>query len=252
MRDLAPAFEPERRANRARSRVALTLLALGAFAVLIALGVWQLQRREWKNDLLARFSQALTRPPAAYEPPPPNANEEGREFERISVSGEFLDAQTVKMLVPAPEAMRAETEDGFAYLVFTPLKTAGATVFVNRGFAPRNIVDAGGVKGGTASVAGILRLPEKPGPFTPAPDMAKRLFFAADIPAMAEAAGVKGAVLGEYIEAEPSPGERGWPRPRDPHELLAGIPNRHLEYALTWFGLAAALACVYGFLIARP
>jgi surfeit locus 1 family protein len=247
MRDVAPAPAPGRAANR----VALTVFALGAFAILIALGVWQLQRRDWKNDLLARFSLALSKPPIPYEPPPPNANEDAREFERVSASGALLDAQTVKVLVPAPEAMRAETGDGFAYLVFTPLKAGDAVVFVNRGFAPRSVVDAGGVKGGAASVTGFVRLPEKPGTFTPAPELSKRLFFAASIPAMAEAAAVKGAVLGEYIEAEPAPGAASWPRPRDPHELIAAIPNRHLEYALTWFGLAAALACVYGFLIAR-
>jgi surfeit locus 1 family protein len=57
--------------------------------------------------------------------------------------------------------------------------------------------------------------------------------------------------LSEYIEAEPSGRTAGWPAPRDPQDLLAAIPNRHLEYALTWFGLAAALAVVYGFAIAR-
>ncbi len=251
MRDVAPAFEPARK-GRAGDLLLLTAFALGAFAMLVALGVWQLQRRDWKNDLIARFSLALTKPPAAYEPPAPNANEAAREFERVSATGEFLEAQTAKMLVPAPDAIRAETGDGFGYLLFTPMKTdSGAVVFVNRGFAPRKVADEGGVKGGAASVTGILRLAGKPGLFTPAPDLAKRLFFSADIAAMAEAAGLKGAVAGEYIEAEPAPGAKGWPRPRDPRELLASIPNCHLEYALTWFGLAAALACVYGIVIAR-
>ncbi len=159
----------------------------------------------------------------------------------------------MKMLVPAPEAVRAQTQDGFGYLLFAPLRLGKSIVFVNRGFAPRNVVDNGGVPGGEATVTGILRLSEKPGWFTPPPDMAKRLFYGADIPAMAKAAGFEGdgVVLSEYIEAEPSPKAQGWPKARDPHELLAAIPNRHLEYALTWFGLAAALAVVYGFLIAR-
>ena len=87
----------------------------------------------------------------------------------------------------------------------------------------------------------------------PGPDFAKRLFFSADIPEMANAVALSGpgTVTGEYIEAEPSPQASEWPRARDPHELLAAIPNRHLEYALTWFGLAAALAGVYGFFITR-
>ncbi len=68
---------------------------------------------------------------------------------------------------------------------------------------------------------------------------------------MGQAAGLAPeTVTGEYIEAEPSPLEAEWPRPRDPRKLLAAIPNRHLEYALTWFGLAAALAGVYAVFIA--
>ena len=70
---------------------------------------------------------------------------------------------------------------------------------------------------------------------------------------MAKAAGLAGpgTVTSEYIEAEPSPQAGEWPKARNPRELLSAIPNRHLEYALTWFGLAAALLGVYGFFIAR-
>lgn len=239
--------------SRLRSRIVLTVFSLLAFSILIALGLWQLQRRDWKNDLIARFEQALSKPPVAYEPPQPNAKEEAREFMRVAAGGDFLDAQTIKVLVPAPPVIHAETQDGFGYLLFTPLKMGDAVVFVNRGFAPRSVVDKGGVRGGAAPVTGIVRLSAAPNLFTPAPDLAKRLFFSADIPAMAQAAGIEGGriTLGEYIEAEPSGGAAAWPAPRDPQDLLAAIPNRHLEYALTWFGLAAALAVVYGFAISR-
>jgi surfeit locus 1 family protein len=234
-----------------RGRIVLTLFALGAFAILIALGLWQLQRRDWKNDLITRFEQALSKPPIPYEPPRTNANERSREFTRVKASGTFEEAKTVKILVPAPEEARAQTQDGFGYLLFTPLKLGDGAVFVNRGFAPRSVADRGDIKGGEATVTGILRLSEKPGWFLPAPDPAKRLFFSADIPEMIQAAGVgPGTVVSEYIEAEPSPQASEWPKARDPHELLAAIPNRHLEYALTWFGLAGALAGVYGFFIA--
>ncbi len=240
-------------AARIKGRLTLTLLALSAFSFLIALCVWQLERREWKNDLIARFEEALSRPAATYEPPARNAGEQAREFQRVTATGAFLDGQTAKMLVPAPEAGRAQTGDGFGYLLFTPFKTGDTIVLVNRGFAPRSVADSEEVPGGGANVTGILRLAGKPGWFTPSPDFAKRLFYSADIPAMAKAAGlgVDGTVVSEYIEAEPMPRAGGWPKPRDPRELLAAIPNNHLEYALTWFGLAAALAIVYRFLIAR-
>jgi len=253
MSDLANEMSSERiPATGRKSRVVLTIFTLAAFGILIALGVWQLQRRDWKNDLIERFEKALAKPPVAYQPPQPNANEEAREFTRVAATGTFEDA-TVRMLVPAPEAVRAKTGDGFGYLFFTPLKLGNGVVFVNRGFVPQSLLDSTGVPPGKATVTGILRLSATPAWFMPAPDLAKRLFFSADLPAMAEAAGFGGAgtVVGEYIEAEPSPQASEWPYPRDPHELLATIPNRHLEYALTWFGLAAALAGVYGFFIAR-
>jgi len=248
--EMSPARIP---AARRKSRVVLTILALAAFGVLIALGVWQLHRRDWKNDLIQRFEEALAKPPVAYEPPQPNANEQSREFTRVTATGTFEDAKTVKMLVPAPEAVRAKTGDGFGYLFFTPLKLGNGVVFVNRGFVPQSLAGGTSVTPGKAAVTGNLRLSAAPSWFMPAPDLAKRLFFSADLPAMAEAAGLSGAgtVVGEYIEAEPSPQAGEWPNPRDPHELLSIIPNRHLEYALTWFGLAAALAGVYGFFIVR-
>ncbi len=252
MSQVAPDIQSDRTEKGAgKGLVVPTLFTLAGLGLLIALGVWQLQRRDWKNDLIARFEQGLSKPPIPYEPPR-NSDERTREFTRVTATGAFEDAKTLKMLVPTPEEVRARTQDGFGYLLFTPLKTSNGAVFVNRGFVPRSVADRGDVKGGEATVTGILRLSERPGWLLPAPDLAKRLFFSADIPEMAKAAELSGhgTVVSEYIEAEPSQAG-GWPVARDPHELLAAIPNRHLEYALTWFGLAAALAGVYGFFIAR-
>jgi surfeit locus 1 family protein len=253
MSHAAPDIQSERAGKTTgKSRVVLTLFTLAAFGILIALGAWQLQRRDWKNDLLARFEQALSKPPIPYEPPR-TVNDRTREFERVTATGTLEDAKTVKLLVPTPEAAHGQTQDGFGYLLFTPLKLNNGVVFVNRGFVPKSVADSGGVPGGQATVTGILRLSDRPSWFMPGPDFAKRLFFSADIPEMVNAAELSGpgTVTGEYIEAEPSKQTSDWPKARDPHELLAAIPNRHLEYALTWFGLAAALAGVYGFFIAR-
>ncbi len=253
MSHAAPDIQSER-AGRTTGKgwIVPTLFTLAALAILIALGVWQLQRRDWKNDLIARFEKALSKPPIPYEPPR-NANERTREFARVTAAGTLEDAKTVKLLVPTPEAARGQTQDGFGYLIFTPLRLNNGAVFVNCGFVPRSVADRGGIGGGEAAVTGILRLSERPGWVLPAPDLAKRLFFSADIPEMAQAAGLSGPgiVTSEYIEAEPSKEAGEFPKARDPHDLLAAIPNCHLEYALTWFGLAAALAGVYGFFIAR-
>ncbi len=240
--------------SRHQHRISQIVLAFGAFSVLIALGAWQLERRAWKNDLLARFELALSKPAAPYEPPHSDAADPAREFRRVKLTGEFQTAETVRVLMATPQALRGQTQEGFGYLVFTPLKFGNGVVFVNRGFVPQSLGgDAALFPAGPTTVTGILRRAETPGSFTPAPDASHRLFYASDIPAMAAAAGVEGdrVVLSEYVEAE-TPGKIiAWPKGRDPRDLLAAIPNRHLEYALTWFGLAVALAGVYGLYIMR-
>jgi surfeit locus 1 family protein len=231
-----------------RSRIFQIVIAFIAFSVLIALGVWQLERRGWKNDLIARLETALSAPPADYNPAKP-AGPEAREFMLVRVRGELLNARTVRVLIPTPGAAQTQTREGYGYLIFTPLKSSSGIVFVNRGFVPQSLADPPPpAPEGETEITGLLRLPAPPGWFTPQPEPAKRLFFAADIPVMAAASGLKSGetIAGEYIEAVPAPGAAAWPLPRDPRTLLASIPNRHLEYALTWFALAAAFAGIFG------
>ncbi len=236
-----------------KSRIFLSLAALGAIAIPIWLGVWQLQRRDWKSGLLTRFETALAMPPAAYNPEQPVSPKE-REFMRVRVKGEFLSADTARLLSAAPEAARAQSREDFGYLLFAPLKFAGGIVFVNRGFVPRSLAGSPDLfPKGETEVTGIVRLSQKPGWLSLPDNASKRLFYAAGIPAMAAAAGLTGdkAIESEYIQAEPAAGGPPWPQARDPKELLASIPNDHLEYAITWFGLAAAAAGVFGVYIVR-
>jgi surfeit locus 1 family protein len=236
-----------------RSRIFQALVALSAFSVLIALGIWQMERRAWKNGLIARLEAALSAPPANYNPAKPEGAGE-REFMPVRVKGDILSARTVKVLMPTPEAARMQTNEGFGYLIFTPLKSRSGIVFVNRGFVPQSLADSiPPVPEGETEITGLVRLAAPPGWATPKPEPAKRLFFSADIPAMAAAASLpsRETIVSEYIEAVPAAGAAGWPLPRDPRILLASIPNRHLEYALTWFALAAAFAGIFGTAIKR-
>ncbi len=248
-----PAVTPQTPPAVPRGRLSFAVAALIAFGILIALGVWQLERRAWKNSLIARFEAALSQPPVTYDPSQP-AGAGAREFMHVVARGEFLNVPPAKMLIPTPEAARAHTREGFGYLIFAPFRTGKTVIFVNRGFVPQNLAGDPSLSGkGPPEVAGIIRLSERPNWFIPAPDPARKLFFAADIGAMASAAGLTGSEIetAEYIQAEPSKAEVQWPLPRDPHELVASIPNRHLEYALTWFGLALTLAAMSGVYILR-
>lgn len=229
----------------------LLVLAVFGLALLTGLGFWQLQRRDWKSALLAQLEQNIASEPAPYTAL--HAGAPQRRFQRVRVQGRFRPSESVYILAPARG--RPAGKDGFGYLVLTPLDTRQGTVMVNRGYVPdRGPPVEGGVPAGETEVTGIIRLPDGGGSFTPDPKLERRLFFAADIPAMARAYGwlnQPGFVANEYIEADTSTAGKEWPQGRDPRELLASIPNRHLEYALTWFGLALTLFVVASAYAAR-
>ncbi len=104
--------------------------ALVMTALLIGLGLWQLQRREWKHELIA---QVEARVHAAAVPPPgraewPLLSAERDAYRRVVVEGRLLrDRETL---------VRATTALGSGYWVMTPLQMADGTVLVNRGFVP--------------------------------------------------------------------------------------------------------------------
>ena len=123
-----------------------------------------------------------------------------------------------------------------------------ATIMVDRGFVPDTVSARPPVRVSTAVVhlTGVLREGERPGLFTPPPS--KQRFYARDLPQMALALGAR-RHPGVMVMAETSSNPE-WPA-LIPEPLPLDIPNRHLEYALTWFGLAAALAAVYAALVRR-
>src|SRR3974390_1636919 len=96
--------------NPMRRRIQLGFIALPIIAMLIGLGVWQLQRGEWKTSLLTRLESGLASPPAPYGPPQPGS-EKAREFMHVRVKGEFLSADTARLMMVAPDAARAQAGD---------------------------------------------------------------------------------------------------------------------------------------------
>jgi cytochrome oxidase assembly protein ShyY1 len=119
----------------------------------------------------------------------------------------------------------------------------GRTVVIDRGFVERR--SAPPVPSGEVEITGSLRWPEEGGLFTPSDEPQNNLFYRRDPAAIAQAKGWSGnsssPVAPFYIEQE-SPQVAGAPRAG---RLVVKLPNNHLQYAITWFGLAAALAGVY-------
>ncbi|MBP7242720.1 MAG: SURF1 family protein [Amaricoccus sp.] len=211
-------------------------VVLATVALFLGLGVWQVERRAWKLDLIARVEARL-----AAEPVPAPGPEAWSRLDRAT--DEYLRVEaTGRFLHEAETAVLAVTERGRGYWILTPLATRDATILVNRGFVPPENRDPAtrpdGQPPGEVHVAGLLRLTEPRGGFLRDNDPAADRWFSRDVAAIAAARGVRGAAP-YFIDADGTPNPGGLP--------VGGLTvvrfrNTHLSYALTWFALAGGLA----------
>ena len=271
----APSVDPppaDTASDGGRSIGAKVTLALGGlvlFSVFVALGTWQVQRRAWKLDLIARVQERVHAPPIA----PPAASEWSRvtaansEYRHVRVSGTFLNSSET--------FVQALTDLGTGFWVLTPLREAdGTLVLINRGFVPperRERAAHGAAEAETAAtVIGLLRISEPRGQFLRHNDPAHDLWYSRDVGAIAATRGLKGRVAPYFIDADA--GEAGssagaGTSNAGPTSASAGVAdeglsaagmsgagpasappvggltviafrNTHLTYAVTWYGLA--------------
>jgi surfeit locus 1 family protein len=211
------------------------LLALCALGLILftGLGVWQVERRAWKLDLIERVNARVNAPPRPMPPRSswPALDARDVEYRRVQLNGRFLhDHETL---------VDALTELGAGSWVLTPLVTPDGTVLVNRGFVPTGrraqASRAEADTNATTQVTGLLRLSEPDGrvlrPNQPAADR----WFSRDVSAIARKRGLED-VAPFFVDADVTSNTGGFP--------VGGLTvirfrNTHLIYALTWFGLAA-------------
>lgn len=234
--------------ERARRPHWLGLLvpALGALAVLLALGTWQIERKVWKEALIETLTRRLSLAPVDLPAGDswPGLTQAGDEFRRVRFIGEFDHAREA-LVYAAGSAFRSDAT-GPGYWVFTPARLAdGSVLIVNRGFVPEGRQDPktrerGQVRG-AISFIGALRWPEARSWFTPKGDPGRNLWFARDHQAIAAAKEIE-PVAPFYVEQEGP-----LPPGNLPHSstLKVHLRNDHLQYALTWFGLALVLVIVF-------
>jgi surfeit locus 1 family protein len=221
------------------------LATLVALAILLGLGAWQLERKAWKEAIIAQVEARAHGEPGAVAPEAswPAWDPGADEFRRVRLTGTFLhEAETP--VHGLAEGTRGAPIQGFFLL--TPLRLPdGALVVVNRGFVPTDLRDPARRPGsrpeGVVAVTGLVRAPESPTPFTPDDDPARGSFFRRDPAAVAAARGLQ-RVAPFYVAAEAAPNGGEWPR-AEPFRL--NLPNNHLQYAWTWFGIAGALVGVF-------
>ena len=232
-------------AKPARTWRSLVIPATLVFAVLIGLGTWQLQRKAWKEGLIAALTTQLAAPPIAL--PAASAwsrlDEDRLQYHRVSFTAQF-DNSKEALVYAIPSTFRPDVQDrGPGYWVFTPARLSdGSVVIVNRGFVPEGRQDpksrAQGEIAGPVTIAGALRWPDTRNWFTPRDDPTHNLWFSRDPAAIAVAKGL-GPVAPFYVEQESPVPPGGLPLPG---KLVVTLPDNHLQYALTWYGLALVLA----------
>ncbi len=221
----------------------LTIATLAGLALLVGLGLWQLQRLEWKEGLIARIEARTERKPMSLERAIALAREGGNvTYYPVSAEGRFHHARERYLY-----ALSLEGEPGWH--VITPLETVdGTVVLVDRGFVPDSLRDPSSRRLGqiqqVVTVTGLARTSDEPSVFIPDNDIAANQWFSRDLPAMARSMFPGGTVQVApfFLEAEASNVPGGWP---EGGQTRLTLTNNHLQYAITWFALALCLVVIY-------
>lgn len=203
------------------SRLGPLIFGLTGAGILIALGVWQMQRLDWKQGVLAEITARIVAEPVnvpgAFDPV-------ADKYQPVKAEG-TLEGEFIRVLV-------SQKRIGAGYRIISPIVLPdGRKILVDRGIAP---VDAAipAPPADQVSIIGNLHWPDEVDGFTPDPDLAGNIWFARDVPAMATSLGTEPAmIVVRDVTFDDAPIV---PAPVD----TAGIPNDHLQYAITWFSLA--------------
>jgi len=196
------------------------LFGLIGCAILVGLGMWQVNRLAWKEAMLSAIDARVTAAPVAL---PENFEREVNRFLPVQATGMF-GGDRIRVLV-------SQKKVGPGYRIISPFVVGGRTIMVDRGFI--SIADELPVPpAGVVTVTGNLHWPEEVDSFTPEPDKKSDIWFARDVDRMAAELGAEPVLL-ILRDASPSTPEIA-PLPVS----RAGIPNDHLTYAITWFSLA--------------
>jgi surfeit locus 1 family protein len=218
------------------------------FLLLVGLGFWQLQRLAWKEALIERIETRAQLAPLDLPPRTawPTLASDDYDFRHVRMSGRFDPIREALLFSSSPAGFRPEP----GYFVLAPFELEeGGVVLVNRGFIAASEAHNSARRSwpeGRQTIIGLMRAPQSRNLFTPADDPERGVWYTSDPQKIAESQGIAGAapftVVLDPSEQGASEAAGGLPRP-----VASGVDivNNHLSYAVTWFGLAAALIVVF-------
>lgn len=241
-KDVLNVIDTQGPASRRGRFIFTAVVVLAALAILLSLGTWQVERLYWKEGLLADIAERRSAPAV------PLADIEGMaasggdiEYRTVTASGRYINNKERHFF--------ATYHGRTGFYVYTPLQLDdGRYLFVNRGFVPYENKEPEmrkqGQLTGPQTVTGLARakLAAKPSFLVPDNDLAKNIFYWKDLDVMAASVGLDQAkVIPFFVDADATPNPKGMP--------IGGVtevdlPNNHLQYALTWYGLAAVLIVI--------
>lgn len=213
------------------------LLGVSGVAVLLTLGVWQVQRLDWKRDLLMEIDSRISAPAVEL---PADPQETRDEYLAVVTAGQLFGLEL--------HVLTSGTAAGTGYRVISGFETSdGRRVLLDQGLlglrdkdtTPEILIDT------TTTLSGNLLWPDDKTSSTPEPDMGANIWFARDVAAMAQVLGTEPTMIVLRNASHLDP--RLTPLPVS----SSGIKNDHREYAITWFLLALVWAVMSGYLIQR-
>ena len=210
-----------------RRTIFILIIGLAGIAVLLSLGTWQVQRLAWKEGILAEIDAKIEGTPTTL---PLSPNEEAHKYQPVEVSGRFLETR-IRVLV-------SQKLIGAGYRIIQPFQTADRVILVDRGFV--KIDQTEDLRNDPATVLGNLHWPDEVDEYTPEPDLMRDIWFARDVSALAKALNTDPVLM---IAREITPSSE---KVSSIPISSSGIPNDHLQYAITWFSLAAVWAGMSG------